>query len=175
MDSTFDTIKPAKGIEEALKYSKQIATLKTTWKLMLIYGINGNGKTLLLEAIAIELWKRGIFSRVQTFPDFMGQLKNTFERSKDDPTFNETIERVCNMPYLLMDDVGQADSYTDFSKRQLERIMLARYRQELFTVMTTNKDLTELPDMVRSRFSDTEKARLVHNAAEDYRPKKRVK
>ncbi len=176
MNANFDSIKPVRGMEDALKFARQIATLKSTFKLLMIYGVNGNGKTLLLEAIAIELYKNGIFCRVQTFPDFMARLKNSFERSQYDcdPTFNMIMASACTTPYLLMDDVGQADSYTEFSKHQLERIMLARYRPNppLFTVMTTNKDLTDLPPMVYSRFSDAEKARLVLNTAPDYRPLK---
>jgi DNA replication protein DnaC len=174
MDATFENIRPKKGMEAALSAARQIATLQTDWKMLMIYGGWGNGKTRLLEGIAIELSKKGLYVHIQTFPEFMGQLKNSFERAKDsnDPTFNAIIERVCNMPHMLMDDVGQADSYTDFSKQQLERIMLARERQNLFTVMTTNKDLSELPNMVRSRFSDKAKARLILNAAPDYRPLK---
>jgi primosomal protein DnaI len=177
LESTFEKIKPVKGMEQALKYAQQIATLKTTWKLLLIYGEWGNGKTLLLEAIALELRRQGIFCRVNNFPAFIGLLKSTFDQCKqtNEPSFNIIMHNYCNAKYLLMDDVGQADSYTDWSKNQLERIMLERYRQNLFTVMTTNKDLKELPDMVLSRFNDTEKARLVLNAAPDYRPNKGTK
>lgn len=174
MSATFDNLMAVKGLEKALKLARQIATLKTEWKLLLIHGGWGNGKTHLLESISIELWNKGIYAKVQTFPDFMGRLKSTFNRSKEDngQTFNAIMDNVCVMPYLLMDDVGVADSYTDFSRQQLERIILARYRQELFTVMTTNKDLTELPGMVRSRFSDSKEARIVLNGAPDYRPLK---
>lgn len=174
LDATLDNLRPVLGLELPLKYARQLVTLKTAWQLFLIYGNNGNGKTHILEGIAIELWNKGIYARVRTFPDFMGQLKQTFDRCKDstDQTFNEIIKSVCTMPFLLMDDVGLADSYTAFSQAQLERIIVARYRSNIFTVMTTNRDLSEMPNSVRSRFSDTVKARLVHNAAKDYRPLK---
>jgi DNA replication protein DnaC len=177
MRNTFEAIKPVKGIGEAVKLAKLLTTLETEWTHLLIYGENGNGKTMILEAISIHLYGRGYYAPVHTFPDFMGKLKASFDRSKaaDDQSFETIIQRVCTAPFLLMDDVGQADSYTDWSKKQLERIMLARYRTEgMITVMTTNKDISELPVMVLSRFSDTVKSRMVLNAAEDYRPKKKV-
>ncbi len=174
LESTFENFKPAKGSEDALKAAKAIATLETEWKLLFINGTWGNGKTHLLEAIALTLWGKGHSVRVETFPDFMASLKGTFDRSRDSdgPSFNDLINRICNRAYLLLDDVGAAGSFSPFSLEQLERIILARYRADLFTVMTTNLDKEELPPFITSRFSDATKSRMVLNKAEDYRPKK---
>lgn len=171
MDATLNNIKPVAGIESAVKTAKKLTSLKTTWKLMLIYGGNGNGKTHILEGIAIELWKKGYYTKVQTFPDFMGRLKDTFDREKstEENTFEVIFSKVCYTPFLLMDDVGLAGSYTTFAQNQLERLILTRYRENLFTVMSTNRDLSELPPSVLSRFKDPMKATLVHNSAPDYR------
>ena len=149
-----------------------IATLETEWKLLLIYGIWGNGKTHLLEAIALAIWGKGYQVQIQTFPDFVARLKGTFDMATepDDDSFNTIMARLCSAPYLLLDDVGTAGSFTPFSLNQLERIMLARYRDNLFTVITTNLDYEEIPIFVISRFSDREKARMVLNSGEDYRP-----
>ena len=172
MDSTFDNFKAVPGTEDAFKAAKLLSTLNTDWRLLLIYGTWGNGKTHLLEAIAITLWDRGIWVRVNTFPEFMGRLKGTFDRTKDSPetTFNDIMDQYCTTPYLLLDDVGAAGSFTPFSLSQLERIMLARYRDNLLTVITTNLDEKEIPKFVISRFSDAEKGRMVLNEAKDYRP-----
>jgi DNA replication protein DnaC len=175
MDNTFDNMKPNPGNEQALKYAREIATLKTPWHLLMIYGDYGNGKTRLLEGISIELYKQGIFNHIQLFPDFIDRLKDSFDRNKadvSDPTYNMIMASACKTPYLLMDDVGLAGSFTEFSRERLERITLERYRYNLFTVMTTNRDLKELPPAVLSRFNDKEKARLVQNKGLDYRPLK---
>jgi DNA replication protein DnaC len=173
MNKTFETFLPEKGTANALKAARLVASLRTRWKMLLIYGPWGNGKTHLLEAITIELWKRGLFARIQTFPDLMGRLKDTFERDKGqrEQTFNDIIKSVYTLPYLLVDDVGSAGSFTPFSLAQLERVVLYRYRENLFTVLTTNLDISKIPEFIISRFSDAEKARLVLNNGEDFRPK----
>lgn len=174
MDSTFDNFNVENGTEDAYMAAKLISTLSTPWRMLLIYGGWGNGKTHLLEAIALALWDRGIESRVQVFPDFIASLKNTFDKASDsrDNTFENIIKRLCEMPYLLMDDVGAAGSFTKWSLDQLERIILTRYRENLFTVITTNIDYPDIPRFIISRFSDTSKGRVVLNKGEDYRPKK---
>ena len=174
LDSTFENFDRVKGTEDVFEAAKLIATLETEWKLLLIYGTWGNGKTHLLEAIALEIWAKGYSAYIQTFPDFVSRLKGTFDRSKDpeDASFNTLMAWLCTMPYLLLDDVGSAGSFTPFSLEQLERIMLARYRDNLFTVITTNVDYVDLPRFVTSRFNDAVKSRLVLNKAPDYRPKK---
>jgi len=174
LDSTFENFDVVKGAEEALEAAKLIATLVSEWKLLLIYGAWGNGKTHLLEAIALTLWGKGYQVKIQTFPDFVATLKGTFDKTTEpgDTSFNDIMWRLCTMPYLLLDDVGAAGSFTPFSLQQLERIMLTRYRENLFTVITTNLNYDELPEFVISRFSDSEKARIVINDAPDFRPQK---
>lgn len=175
LESTFENFNVVKGAEDAFKAASLIATLETEWKLLLIYGTWGNGKTHLLEAIALEIWGKGHSVKIQTFPDFMARLKGTFDKTTEpeDMSFNDLMAHLCTMRYLLLDDVGTAGSFTPFSLNQLERIMLSRYRDNLFTVITTNLDYKDLPRFVTSRFSDSEKARIVWNEAADYRPKKK--
>lgn len=174
LESTFDNFKLVKGVIDTYTAARSIATLQTEWKLLLICGTWGSGKTHLLEAIALEIWSRGYSIQVQTFPDFMSRLKGTFDKSHnpEDTTFNDVMGKICTMPYLLLDDVGSADSFTTFALSQLERIMLTRYRENLLTVMTTNVDYEILPKFVTSRFNDAVKGRILLNKAPDYRPKK---
>jgi len=176
LDSTFDNFRPVVGSEEALRVAKLIASMETDWKLLLIYGEWGNGKTHLLEAISLELWRLGYTASIQAFPDFVTRLKGTFDRSKNEEhgdSFNDMLNRLCTTEFLLLDDVGTAGSFTEFSLAQLEHIMLTRYRGNLFTVITTNLDYESLPRFVTSRFSDSEKARIVINDAPDFRPNKK--
>lgn len=177
LDSTFANFKVVKGTEDAYRAAMLIAGMKTDWKLLMIYGTWGCGKTHLLEAIALEIWGKGYGVKIQTFPDFVARLKGTFDKTTEpgDTSFNTLMANLCTMPYLLLDDVGTAGSFTPFSLDQLERIMLTRYRDNLLTVITTNLDYANLPDFVTSRFSDSEKARIVLNEAPDYRPLKKAK
>jgi len=174
MDSTFASFIAVPGSKLALQAAKAIASLKTDWKLLLIYGTWGCGKTHLIEAIALELWGKGVPVRVQTFPEFVDSLKATFDRVRypEDTTFSDILYKMCSMPYLLLDDVGAAGSFTPWSLSQLERIILARYRDSIFTVITTNLSYDDLPPFVVSRFSDIDKGRIVMNEAADFRNSK---
>jgi DNA replication protein DnaC len=175
MDATLEKLTPERGFEDILRYAKVMVAMKSGWKLMMIYGGNGNGKTSILEGISIALWNQGYLARVEVYPDFMGRLRGSFNKSKSEDngqSFEDIMNKICSTPFLLMDDIGIGDSFSDFSVKQLERIILARYRENIFTVMSTNRDLKELPLSVHSRFNDQTRARLLCNTAEDYRPKK---
>lgn len=52
---------------------------------------------------------------------------------------------------------------------QLEDIIATRYRERLFTIMTTNQDLGELPERITSRFFDPDIGRVILNEGADYR------
>ena len=171
LDSTFKSFKAVMGTEEVLKQAKAIIHPATQWKMLLLYGSYGCGKTHLLEAISLELWAMGVLAPIVTFPDLISRLKNTFD-TKNPQLFEEILKYHCSQPYLLIDDVGAAGSFTPWSIAQLERIILARYRANLFTVFTTNLDLKDIPQFIVSRFSDPEKGRIVLNSAKDYRPLK---
>ena len=174
LNATFANFRVVKGVEDAYNAARLIASLETDWKLLLVYGTNGNGKSHLLEAIALTIWENGDTAKIQIFPDFVASLKATFDRSRDTeyagPSFEELMTKICNMPYLLLDDVGAAGSFTPFSLEQLERIILGRYRDNLLTVITTNLDFAHIPQFITSRFSDAVKGRAVLNSAVDYRP-----
>ena len=79
----------------------------------------------------------------------------------------------CKAKRLVIDDVGIGGSDTLWSMKILEELILARHRDRLFTVLSTNADISELPERVISRFQDPEKARMIQNQGEDYRPRKK--
>jgi len=174
LESTFERFRPVIGAEKAYRAALAISNLDTTWKMLMIYGDNGNGKTHLIEAISIKLWGKGIFCRVRSMVEIMHQLKATFDiRDKDETNSYQTMmENFCRMPYLIIDDLGAADTDTDWCWSQIEAIVLSRYRDNLFTVITTNKDINKMPRFLISRFGDKAKSRMMQNEARDYRPLK---
>ena len=62
-----------------------------------------------------------------------------------------------------------------FEVSDLEDIIDLRYRKrfyptyDLVTILATNKDIKDLPDMVASRFYDSEFGIVLYMGAEDYR------
>ena len=168
LENTFGNFKRVKGTEKALAAFKALAGGKTRWKMLLCFGGVGNGKTHLCEATVIALYKRGIFCRVLTMARIMRALKECM-RPDAVETLDVLLQRYCCSGHVIIDDVGMGGSGSEWEFGQLEEIVIARYRERLFTIMTTNKDLTELPERIVSRFQDPDVGRVVLNEGADYR------
>ena len=138
--------------------------------MLLCYGGVGNGKTYLCEAASIELYKQGLFIRVYTMSDILFTLKDAM--NSEVKNYNEILQRFCFAERLIVDDIGAGTSGKDFSDTILEEIVTSRYHRGLLTIMTSNKDLGELPERVVSRFKDSAVSYCVLNQASDYRCRK---
>ena len=137
--------------------------------MLLVYGGVGNGKTHLLEASAIELYKQGKFCRVMNFPKMLSTLRSAI--NNPDMNYNEILNNYTYGERLIIDDVGAGEGDAKFCDKILEVIVCARYGRGLFTMVSTNRDIETLPERVLSRFKDKSTSYLVFNKAEDYRPK----
>ena len=171
LDNTFENFKPMPGTEQALAAFK--AVLDGPQFMLLCYGGVGNGKTHLCEAAAIELYKRGKFCRVMKMPEMLSTLRRAINNPEMD--YDTVLGNYCYGERLIMDDIGAGGSDREFGDRVLETIVGARYGRQLFTTMTSNREFSELPERVRSRFEDAVTSYLVLNEGVDYRPKKRAR
>ena len=81
LENTFENFLPEKGTEKALKACQALASGKTKWNMLLIYGGVGNGKTHLLLALGIEMGGRGIFCRMLAYPEMMRFLKGCMNKN----------------------------------------------------------------------------------------------
>lgn len=167
LDNTFEKFDPVLGTKKALAAFQALASGKTRWKMLLCCGGVGNGKTHLCEATAIALYKRGLFCRVLTMDRMMGALKECIGPERQ-ISLEELLHNYCYADRLIIDDVAG----TDWELEQLEKIVRVRYHDCLFTILTTNRDLTELPERIVSRFQDPDVGRVVLNEGEDYRRRK---
>ena len=172
LENTFDSFKPTKGTEKALAAFKVLAVGKTKWQMLLCYGGVGNGKTHLCEATALTLYRRGIFCRVMTMSRIMTALKGCMGTGRY-ISQEELLSNYCHSEHLIIDDVGMGGSGSEWEFGQLEEIIAARYRERLFTILTTNRDISELPDRIVSRFRDPDVGRVVLNSGEDFRTLKK--
>ena len=175
LDNTFGNFKRVAGTKEALATFKALASGKTPWKMALIYGGVGNGKTHLCEAVVIELYKRGIFCRVLTMAEITQSLKAAIQHDKHGNEgkpwvpYAHLLHDLGARDYLVIDDVGMGAGGSEWDKDRLEEIIVARYRENLFTIMTTNRDPADLEVRIVSRFQDPDKGRVVLNEGADYR------
>ena len=171
LEHTFENFKKVPGAESLVTIFKSV--LSGPCFMLLIYGGVGNGKTHLLEASAIELYRRGKFARVLPFPKMLSMLKSAI--GNPELNYQEILSNYCYGDRLIMDDIGSGDSDTEFGDKILETIVCARYERELLTIMSTNRDTGKMPERVQSRLQDKTTSYLVLNKAEDYRLKRGVR
>lgn len=140
--------------------------------LLLCYGGVGNGKTFLCEALVIELGRTGVSARVITWGEFIREMKRKMFRAlPGEVPYDVVFQNVRTAPYIIIDDIGMGTQGTEWEYGELEDIVSYRYKERLFTVMTTNKNLDQLPERIISRFSDPSVGRVVLNKGSDYRRK----
>lgn len=108
-----------------------------------LYGNFGCGKTYLIAATLNELAKDGIKSAIVFWPEFLNDLKATFN-SPVKSEFNTKYNSVKKAPILLIDDIG-AESVTSWSRDEiLCPILQYRMENKLPTFFTSNLDLKAL-------------------------------
>lgn len=177
LENTFANFKPVKGTEKALAAFKTLAQGKPRRKMLLCYGGVGNGKTHLCEATVIALYKSGIFCRVLTMARIMRALKESMGREAM-ATYDELLEGYCYAQHLIIDDVGMGGSGSEWEFGQLEEIIVARYRERLFTILVSNLDIKPepnypkipfIPERIVSRFRDPDMGMVILNQGADYR------
>ncbi len=166
----FDSFKPVLGAESTMEAFKDIAFNEAAPPLLFVYGTTGNGKSHLCEATVIELLKRGIDCRMWPVADLVSQLKESIPENTTDLMINNLKK----LPALILDDWGQ-NYGSSWEVQKLEEIVIARDREGMITIITSNLEPDALPERVISRARDATKARIIFNKAPDFRPKKKAK
>lgn len=169
INNTFESFKPIAGARQSLALFKEISS-NPAWRMLACYGSPGNGKTHLCEALAIDLWRQGIFTRVVAWAQVIRRFKGSFDKQLGELPYHMVFDRFLKMERLILDDVGTGTSGSAWEWAELEEIVRYRYHENKFTVITSNLD--SLPARVVSRFNDNTRARIIKNEAPDYRPKK---
>ena len=174
LNHTFENFKVLPGTEKAYEAFKAVTEGKGK-PFLLCYGGVGNGKTHLLEALALKLREQHRGGILWVVADFLAYLRRLMrDSSKED--VDVVIERYQSGKAVLFDDFGM-EYGTNWEMSVMERIINGRYRSRDITVIISNKDLDELPERIVSRFFDPEIGVVVLNQGKDYRrrSKKEVK
>lgn len=162
---SFESFQPVDGAKQALSYARSLAEgTAATFIWLLIYGGTGNGKSHLCNAMARAAIRRGVDTRLVAVADLFSGLRSAVEV----PTCESMMQRYKQTGFLVLDDYG-VQYGTDWEAARFDELMTFRYANLLPTAMTTNLDLTDLPERIRSRFEDRTLARIAHDSARDYR------
>lgn len=138
----FDTIIWLKNFIEDYKNKKDV-------KGLFLHGNFGCGKTYLISAMFNELAKSNIKSAIVFWPEFLNELKNSFNGDKNE--FKNKFNKIKKTPILLIDDIG-AENTTAWERDEiLSPILQYRMQESLPTFFTSNFDL----ELLEKHFSST--------------------
>jgi len=164
---TFETFKVVPGTEKAFKAAQALGLGSANFIWLLLYGPPGNGKTHLCNAIVKEVRARGIEVRMTLAADLFSLLREAIEGKRADTL----LRQFKSIFFLAIDDYG-VEYGSDWEMAKFDELMTSRYATGKPTVLITNKDITELPERIQSRFTDKVMAKAVQNTAGDYRVKR---
>lgn len=110
-------------------------------KGLYLSGSFGTGKTYLVSSLLNELAKRGVHSAIVYYPEFLRNLKESF-----DTDYKEKFNYIRKVPVLLLDDIG-AESLSTWNRDEiLGSILQFRMEENLPTFFTSNLTLEELEE-----------------------------
>ena len=168
-DHTFDQFDDSvAGVEAAFQAAQDYAASPDGW--LFLHGGVGTGKTHLAVAIANEMIASRPNSRVlfAVVPDLLDHLRATFDPSKG-VDYDERFEQIRRADLLILDDLG-TENTTPWAREKLFQIFNHRYNERSATVVTSNHDIYEIEDRVRSRLLDQRLTTTIWmNDAEDFR------
>ena len=171
---TFETFKPrgrvglgpqqAASIEAAFNHARQFASSLQGW--LLLSGSFGCGKTHLAASIASFAVSMGVPTLFLTVPDLLDWLRFSFD--SQETTFQERFDEIRTIQLLVLDDFGTQNA-TPWAQEKLFQIFNYRYINQLPFVVTTNQDLGDIEERIRSRLQDPALVTRVQILAPDYR------
>lgn len=176
---TFDNWVRRPGTEEAYEAVRAWGqwVVSPTPPLLLLAGPYGTGKTHLCYAVAEEINSHFSYAqlKVWNYGELAAEMLAALENNEFGRWF---VQRVGNrhQTFFVIDDWGVmvGGGATGWVAGQFERIVNQHYENASPLLVTTNRDIKELPPAVLSRFRDKELARIiVMDKARDYRPRKK--
>jgi len=153
------------NLRRAFSYARQFARDPQGW--LLLRGGYGCGKTHLAAAIANERLNAGLPALFVVVPDLLDYLRAAYS-PRSTIGYDERFEEIRTHPLLILDDLG-TQSNTPWADEKLFQIFNYRYNARLPTVITTNCELEEIDERIRSRLNSIDLVHVVPIFAPDYR------
>lgn len=146
---TFATFKVSPKLKEAHDAAVEMADGKAKYTFLTFKGPSDRGKSHLLIGICRHWLAQGRLARYAFVPLLLDELRAGF-RQGGDGTYEERWQKFLNIPLLALDDLGTENS-TPWVQERLDTLIDYRLVNGLFTVITTNLLLEELPPRIASR------------------------
>ncbi len=114
-------------------------------KGLYLYGPVGSGKTRMACCIANYMMSKREDIKVLFVgvSDLLRKIRSTMtDKSVDAESEYELIQKISNVPYLILDDLG-AHNYTDWTLNTIYSILGHRLDKKLTTIITSNLDYVD--------------------------------
>jgi DNA replication protein DnaC len=169
-EKTFENFdRSVKGVEKAARIAEEFAKSPDGW--LVLKGGYGCGKTHLAAAIANYSVQKRFPTFFTVVPDLLDHLRSTFGPSSE-IQYDELFDKVRATPLIILDDLG-TENATPWAREKLYQIMNHRYNYGWPTVITTNREMREIDDRIRSRMQDKAISQYIEINAADYRSKEK--
>lgn len=138
---TFENFQARAGSEDMLAACRRFTQNEGAWSIALV-GLNGTGKSHMLEAIGREMLKQGLNVRYEFVSALIDRLRHTHEEdSKED--IADLMDWYKRMYLLLLDDVG-AERLTPFGAEKVVELIEDRLQHESRLALATNLTYEEM-------------------------------
>jgi len=166
VDAPGNSPEARRSLQSALDAARAFAESPEGW--LVLHGGYGTGKTHLAAAIVNERLRAGHTALFVVVPDLLDHLRSAFGAGAEDEGFDERFDAVRDAPLLVLDDLG-TQAPTAWAAEKLYQLLNYRYNRRLPTVITTNCDLDDLDDRLRSRLGHVGVVHPYELKALDYR------
>lgn len=156
---TFENFNVHKYLKEAYDVACQIAEGKGGIKWLTLLGEPNVGKTHLAVAICRRWLERREQAKYTYVPLFLDELRRGIELDGPE-SFEERFNYYCNVPLLVLDDLG-VEKGTDWGRERLDTIIHYRGINGLYLIVTANLKMTDFPPRIASRLKREEFCRVV--------------
>ena len=131
-----DEIK-ARNEEQHVYQKKLLELLKGEWWCLTVLGTVGNGKTLFASGLVNQYnYNKPYDALFVEMYRLMDELKATFTDS--DRSEFSVIQKYCEIPLLVIDEIKAGNEWTEYSKNVIQRILVARHASGKRTVIIGN-------------------------------------
>lgn len=172
----FENFKVDNVTKEAYQAAQKLAS-GDRLKWLTLTGAVDLGKTHLAVAICRYWMGRGVPARYAYVPLLLEELREGY-RQEGDMSYQAKLRFFCNVPLLVLDDLGVEKS-SDFAREKLNTIIDYRYNQCLPLVVTLNVPIDKIPGdsehRIASRLQRFPEGRVVALEGEEYRLRKKCK
>lgn len=144
LKKTFEDYKIDADNKKAVEVAKQILLGEESGAYF--YGAFGAGKTFLSVIIANEFVKKGVNVLFYKVPFLLKDLQDAMF-DKDHSRESRLLKQLCEVPVLILDDLGMSGKISTYAAGRLSMIIDARYENsKLATIITSNLSLSALQE-----------------------------